>query len=334
MDEFLRFVVERHRIWEQRQAGAPQPWTADPVLAGRKFTNVFRVLDPGTQFLFTDLFDPELSDRDQLMRLFLYRHTGRVEAWQYLDLACGYPTVANLEDVRAAFKEYRGVGKFKLKNLRPVSERADVQAAGYGETVYPRTVFTNAYLVFPQSQARGTDKLDSIIDLALRAFTPGSAQDVMPAWGRAKTQAQRFAALRSPSGVGDFMAMQVLTDWGYTQDVDREDEFLVPGPGSIKGAKALAPNASVGDTVKEVLHRVRSLPDCPRLGYRVPSLMDIGSNLLCEYSKYHRYKQATDFAKAARQPYKPAHPGPQAVPALPSYYTRDNVTNETLEDLL
>lgn len=35
MDDFLAFVVERHRIWEQRQAGLPQPWTSDPVLASR-----------------------------------------------------------------------------------------------------------------------------------------------------------------------------------------------------------------------------------------------------------------------------------------------------------
>ena len=93
MDDFLRFVVERHRIWEQRQAGAPQPWTDDPVLATRKFTNVFRVLDPGTQFLLTDLFEPDIDPRDTLMRAFLYRHTGRVEIWELLGVMTGqYPT--------------------------------------------------------------------------------------------------------------------------------------------------------------------------------------------------------------------------------------------------
>lgn len=320
MRDFLDFVVARHRIWELRQLGAPQPWTTDPILASRKFTNVFRVLDPGTQFVLTELLDPELPERDQLMRLFLYRHTGRVDAWEWAGLAVGYPTMDNLEEVRAAWKDYRGAGKHRIKPKKAYADRPN-KAGGQGETVYQRSVFTNAYLVFPQSQVPGTDKLDSIVDLAIRAFTPGSPEDVMPAWERATTQAQRFAALRSPKGVGDFMAMQTLTDWGYAQDVDREDEFLVPGPGSIKGAKALDPSVPTMTVVKRVVDAVRGLPDCPRLGYRVPSLMDIGSNLLCEWSKYTRYRNAVQPATT----YKPAHPGPQPEPVLPTYYETEDI---------
>jgi hypothetical protein len=294
MDDFLAFVVERHRIWEQRQAGAPQPWTADPVLASRKFTNVFRVLDPGTQFVLNELLDPTISDRDQLMRLFLYRHTGRIDSWEWVRLSTGqYPTVATLEDTRAAFKEWQATG---------------------------RPVFTNAYLVYPQSSKPGTDKLDSIIDLTARLFDRDSPDDVMRGWRKLPLhghQAERFRLLRRNKGVGDFMSMQVLTDWSYSLSRDMEDEFLVPGPGSIKGAKALRPNSSVGDTVKEVFYQVRELPQCPRLGYRVPSLMDIGSNLLCEWSKYVRFRAQPSQPK----PYVPAHPGPQPTPVLPAYYT-------------
>ena len=316
MNDFLAFVAERHRIWEKRQAGLPQPWTEDPVLAVRKMTNVFRVLDPGTQFVLTDLLEPGLPERDQLMRLFLYRHTGRVPAWQWLGLSCGYPTVANLEDVRLALKEYRGGGVFREKNVKPFADRAN-KAAGLGETKFKRTVFTNAYLVFPQSQVGGTDKLDSIIDLAQRAFNPGSPEDIMPAWERSTTQRERFTALRSPKGVGDFMAMQILTDTSYSQGVDREDEFLTPGPGSIKGAKALDPGVPTMTVVRRVVEAVRGLPDCPRVGYRVPSLMDIGSNLLCEWSKYVRFKGQP----LPNKIYKPSHPGVQPEPVLPSYYT-------------
>lgn len=290
MNDFLAFVVERHRIWERRQAGQPQPWTTDPILATRKFTCVFRVLDPGTQFLLTDLFDPWLAPRNTLMRAFLYRHTGRIEAWQYLDVMVGeYPTFDKLEDVRKIWLEY------------------------------PPPFFTNAYLVFPQSSTPGTNKIDSIIDLTKRLFTPGSPNDIMPAWERAKTQSERFRLLRQNKGVGDFMAMQVLTDWGYQCGEDREDEFLVPGPGSVKGAKALDPNAKTMDIVRRVVKEVRALPDCPRVGYRVPSLMDIGSNLLCEWGKYTRYQGQSVPAKI----YTPSHPGPQPDPVLPDYYSED-----------
>lgn len=314
MEDFLHFVVERHRVWELRQAGAPQPWTDDPVLATRKFTNVFRILDPGTQFILTDLADPELSPRDQLMRLFLYRHTGRIDTWQWLDVALGgYPVVEQLDEAREAWKDYRGAPKVRTRRSDPKSANRTTQVD------FKRSMFTNAYLVFPQSDVKGTDKLDSIVDLAKRLFTPGSPDDVMPDWERASSQAARFKVLRRNKGVGDFMAMQVLTDWGYLGDVDREDEFLVPGPGSIKGAKQLDPTARTMDVVHRVVHEVRSLPDCPRVGYRVPSLMDIGSNLLCEWSKYARFRLTPVPAKT----YKPTHPGPQPAPLLPSYYDED-----------
>ncbi len=318
MNDFLGFVAERHRVWEKRQAGLPAPWTDDPILARRKFTNVFRVLDPGTQFLLTDLFEPGLSERDTLMRAFLYRHTGRVEAWQYLDLMIGYPTADRLKEARAVWQKYRG--EPRLYQRIPWSQpKATYTGPSHEAKSFPRTVFTGAYIVFPQSGTAGTDKMDSIIDLTARLFTPGSPDDVMPAWGRARTQAERYKVLRSNKGVGDFMAMQILTDWGYQCGEDREDEFLVPGPGSVKGAKAIDPGAQTMDVVRRVVAAVRELPDCPRVGYRVPSLMDIGSNLLCEWSKYTRFREQPLPAKS----YKPAHPGPQPDPVLPSYYTED-----------
>ena len=49
---YQHMVRERHQIWLARQHGASYPWTEDPVLANRKFTNMFRVLDPGSQFVF------------------------------------------------------------------------------------------------------------------------------------------------------------------------------------------------------------------------------------------------------------------------------------------
>ena len=317
MDDFLRFVVERHRIWEQRQAGAPQPWTDDPILATRKFTNVFRVLDPGTQFLLTELFEPDLDPRDTLMRAFLYRHTGRVETWEYLALTTGYPTTSKIEDVRAAWHTYRG--EVTTKTIMEKSHAETPHKIERKKSTSQRPMFTGAYLVFPQSTTPGTDKLDSIVDLTKRLFTPGSPDDIMPEWLKAKTQAQRFKILRRNPGVGDFMAMQILTDWGYQCGEDREDEFLVPGPGSIKGAKALDPNARTMDVVKRVVREVRGVANSPRLGYRSPSLMDIGSNLLCEWSKYVRFRgQAVPTTT-----YTPAHPGPQPAPVLPSYYTEE-----------
>lgn len=316
---YLDFVVERHRIWEARRRGEAGPWTTDPILAGRKFTNVFRVLDPGSQFIF-ELDDAEADEREVLMRCFLYRHTGRIEAWRHLQVDLGgFPTVAELDAVASSWREYRGELKFRQKNTKPYAERAN-KAGGFPASKGERPIFTGAYLVFPQSQVRGTDKVTSILDLTRRLFTPGSPSDVMPAWLGAKTQAERFAALRSRPGVGDFMAMQVLTDWGYTRfGEDRENDFVVAGPGAVKGATALGfARASVA--IDWAHSTLTSLDECPTLllprgASRQPSYMDV-QNTLCEWSKHVRLQRDP---KGLR-PYKPAHPGPQAAPVLPAHW--------------
>lgn len=297
--DFLDFVSARHNAWKARQAGVPQPWTDDPIVNTRKFTNVFRVLDYGSQFVLTDLLDPELDPQDQLMRLFLYRHTGRVEVWQYLQVALGeYPTRANLWDVFEAWQEYRGVGVTKLQNRRSSSERIG-NAGGFSHTIYERPMFTNAYLVFPQSQVPGTDKLRSIVELTERLFVDGSVgEDFL----RARTQADRFAVLRSQKGVADFMSMQILTDWGYGTDF-REDEFVIAGPGARKGAAALGMPAE--EAIRWAVKSIRGMEQPPLLDSRYPSYMD-AQNCLCEFSKYVRYQQKPTPPAL----YTPAHPGP------------------------
>ena len=49
VEAFWKFVNERHAVWLRRLVkDGPAPWTDDEVIAGGKFTNVFRELDRGT----------------------------------------------------------------------------------------------------------------------------------------------------------------------------------------------------------------------------------------------------------------------------------------------
>jgi hypothetical protein len=276
---YLDFVAERHKVWEARQAGLPQPWTKDKIIQGKKFTNVFRVLDHGSQFLLAmlqDLDDP----RERLARAFLYRHTGRPETWEYLDVMHGgYPLLADLDVALEAWKEYRDSAK--------------------------RSFFTNAYLVYPQSSVPGTDKIESIIKLTQNVFDGPTPKHFF----EASSQHDRFHSLRENYGVSDFMSMQILTDWGYTAE-DRENEFVVAGPGAVKGAKLLFPNRTAEDVIRWAQPHLSEihLPNG-----RTPSLMDV-QNTLCEFSKYARYIGKTPTS------YRPAHPGPQPDPLLPSLW--------------
>lgn len=314
---YLEFVAERHQVWERRQLGIFQ--TEDPIIATRKFTNVFRILDPGTQFIMTDLLEDDPKDGDLLMRLFLYRHTGRVEVWRHLREKLGrYPDArpADLEASLQIWQEYRGEPHVRTRNVDPRSANRTTQ------TDFKRSIFTGAYLVFPQSATPGTDKLESIIDLTWRLFIE---EPVAYDFLMADTQAERFAALRRNKGVADFMSMQILTDWGYTPNCgeDREDEFVVPGPGARKGAAALDAKADASEVLEWAVSAVRSWPECPSLlvpnpggaDTRLPSYMDV-QNTLCEFSKYVRFAEKPVPDKL----YNLAHPGPQDPPVLPQHW--------------
>lgn len=279
--DFTEFVAERHRIWELRQAGAPQPWTTHTALGSYKFTNVYRVLDPGSQFVLTDLAEPDAAPVDVLARLFLYRYTNWPATWHWMRDKLGrYPLARDLDETLVSIIN----GK-------------------------PGQVFSGAYMIIPQPGFVG-DKVQMAVELAQRALETGVLEEFLAA----DTQADRLAPLRSLYGVGDFLAMQILTDWGYTPHcgADREDEFAVFGPGSKRGARALG----VG-SIEEALDLLHAQPDCPRLALphgrvRLPSLMDV-QNCLCEFSKLVRYNGKPP----SRRVYPPAHPGPQAPPVLP-----------------
>jgi hypothetical protein len=286
---YLDFVPNRHRVWEARQAGAAQPWTDDPILRTRKFTNVYRALDPGSQFVLTDLAHPaeDPQPMDVLFRCFLYRYTNLPETWRYLrEFLDGYPTFGGTPPgllVEAIHRRRDEVGR----------------------------VFSGAYVILPQPNREG-DKVEQAVSLAYR-WVENHGRDFLAA----STQDERFAVLRREYGVGPFMAMQILTDWGYTPQCgeDRENEFVVPGPGCIKGAKFVAPTWPVMETLLWARTLTSTMPEMPVVQGRSPSLMDV-QNTFCEFSKYHRYASKPIPVRE----YVPAHPGPQPAPVLPAHW--------------
>lgn len=48
LEDFYRWINERHRIYLKRLADKPKPWTDDEIFMDFKFTNAFRELDRGT----------------------------------------------------------------------------------------------------------------------------------------------------------------------------------------------------------------------------------------------------------------------------------------------
>lgn len=274
---FLDFVVERHKVWERRQDGTPGPWTDDPILRTRKFTNVFRWLDPGSQFVMTDLLCD--NEFEFLARCLLYRITNLPAAWRAFD------------------------GDLSLTH-RPVEFREHLHA-------YKKSggqVFSGAYMIWGGTE-KGVDKIDHVFGVLDGAIS-GLAEFLL-----ADTQRERFEALARCRGMGDFNAMQVLTDFGYGTEF-RENEFVVLGPGARKGAMALmGPYTGRLDDVLEWAWKTLVVhPETPMVGDQRLSLMDV-QNCLCEFSKYVRY--AASDKRSPEHSYEPAHPGVQSTPMTP-----------------
>jgi hypothetical protein len=283
---YLDFVVERHKVFERRQAGEQPPWTEDQILLTHKFTNCFRVLDYGSQFWVTDLMvqdDP--TPKDVMARAILYRHTNRPAAWIALRNMLGrYPLFEDMQPWLA-------------DTLCDLRDNHGLQ------------IFSGAYMILAERQTKGVDKARGVVTESRRI-----AEEAWPAFEKATSIEERYDALHEPKGMGDFMAMQTLTDYGYSGLVpDEENQFVVAGPGAHRGAKAIG--LKFPEALSWAHEQFCTLDDAPLLEGRPLSLMDI-QNTFCEFSKYARF--------ASRPPkqslFEPAHPGVQPAPVLPPHW--------------
>lgn len=285
LDLYYDFVVTRHSIWTKRQQGFPQPWTANDVLARRKFTNCFRVLDPGSQFVLTDLNG--VRPIDLIARLVFYRITNLPSTWRaILDGMGHYPTARTFVNEPATLYDV-------LDDHRQAGNR----------------VFSGAYVIMPNPGKAG-DKVRDAITLTKR-FVEEYAEDFL----EMQTQEDRFNVLRSNPGYGKFLSMQVLTDWGYCQEENLENEFVVAGPGAIRGTRFLSDEKTPVEVISD-MHRFWDGRPEVRLGHNSLSLMDV-QNTFCEFGKYVKELQKP----TKKTLYKPAHPGPQPKPVLPVWMT-------------
>ena len=264
-DEYVEFVRERHLVWERRSLGLPAPWSASPILREARFTNDFRVLDTGSQYVLRMVQDAK-TEWDVVLRAFLYRFTNLPDPWEAYHLQTGrWPRMGDVVD----------------GTLREIM--LDFAAHGGG-------TYRSAYVIAPPNtpEWRGRPVLQWLLWFVEQAFTRGGSLELRDLMADPDASvADKHAELKKLPRCGDFLALQVLTDIGYSDLLaSDEDEFVVVGPGSRRGLQALGLPAT-SSAIRELHAEVRSTVTLDVHGTPRPlSLMDV-QNTLCEFGKYH-----------------------------------------------
>ena len=279
LETFWWFVTERQRVWYRRIVlGDTPPWTDDPILRDHRFTNVYRRLDPGTQYAIQSILARDAPARDRAFNVLIYRLLGRAEThasvgFQRLD-------TFDVDEFEAALRDRAADGP----------------------------VFTGAYTVSGYAWLDGPDKIANVARLFGRVRDRFDA-----AWaeiGAAEGPEAVYDAIRALPGFGNFLAYQALVDLLYPIP-GREgastlpfspDEWATAGPGATMGLDALRTATSTcSDLAAMRWLRANQEAAFERRGVDFPWLVgDDGSrlalsladvqNCCCEFYKYHKVR--------------------------------------------
>jgi hypothetical protein len=270
-DSYWKFAAERQNVFFKRLAGAPEPWTNDPVIAAHKFTNAYRASDRVSQYLIRNVIyrdDLPSQPEEVTFRILLFKFFNKIETWELLEHSFGAVTLSGY-----VFDQYDKV-------------LADAMRAG-------GRIYSAAYIMPPGGTAFGfQSKHQNHLKLLERMMADGLAHQLRSM----KRMQDAFDLLRSYPTIGDFLAYQFVTDINYSEVTNfSESEFVVPGPGARDGLrKCFADTAGLNEAELIRLMMDSQEREFARLGLRFMSLWSRRlqlidcQNLFCEVDKFAR----------------------------------------------
>ena len=273
---FWGFICERQMIWHRRFVQKlPAPWTTDPIMRAERFTNIYRELDPGTQYVINNILEQDAPKPDKIFNTMLYRLIGRSDTHATLGFQ-------RLEIFTPEHFERQ------MKHIRDVEGKPP---------------FTAAYMVSGYTSMGSPDKIENIARLFGRLH-----QGFDEFYARIEACASSEAVydvLRTANGFGNFLAYQVLVDLLYPLKVYgnvpllpfAHDDWASAGPGAVRGIKLLLkPGVQASHLAVMRWLRDNHEGEFVRLGLQFPFLIDHGQprrislaniqNCLCEFHKY------------------------------------------------
>ncbi|MFB6204011.1 MAG: nucleotide kinase domain-containing protein [Candidatus Nanohaloarchaea archaeon] len=284
LPEFWNFVAERQRVWKRRIEGEEPPWTDNEILQNYRFTNVYRELDPGTQYAIQEIMARDEPARDRAFNVMVYRLIGRSETHE--DLGFLRPGRFDRSAFESALKERREEGP----------------------------VFTGAYLVSGYSGYESSDKVENVSKIFEEV-----AESFDRTWERIENAGRLkdvYEIIRELPGFGNFLSYQVTVDLLYENGDGsilpfNQNDWAKAGPGAKKGLELLADNPGKKERL-EIMRWLTRNQQCQfdthgiEFDYvkdgdglrKTLSLADI-QNCLCEFYKYHKIEN--DKGRARRK---------------------------------
>lgn len=279
---YLKWIVERQKIFWRRQDGAHPPYTDDPIMARFKFTNVYRILDRTTQYLMRNVIYNGIgySARGMFWRILIFKHFNRPTTWEYLIRRLGdIDEETDFEDIIKVLNHYHKFG---------------------GQ------IYSNAYMLTASFMRNskilkkfGIKVGDSKHDAYFRIFQ----QDILERQIdirvlNADSFGEVFDTLSSVLTIGPFLAYQYTVDLNYSPLFTfDENDFVAIGPGTKRGIDRTFSFQKKPDyeavldwlepNLGSLLHRYGLINKFKPLPGHWPTKTDL-LNCFCETDKYLR----------------------------------------------
>lgn len=265
VDAMLYWITEREAIRKAKDAGAPKPWTLDPIMQSWRFTNVRRADDLVSRQLYTQFYQDD-SPTTQLVAATL----GRLINWP------------------ETLMEVTSGEHFRLEHLENAGDILHARSKR-GEKIH-----SAAYII---PGVPGFTKIDSVLLTVERVRQ--SAETIF-----SSTKRETWSNLMEIEFLGSFLAGQIVCDLGDLQSgrgwPDRAT-FAPVGPGSARGMNYLKGRPRNLAVTQDQFDR--ELPQL--IAVLAPEIPDIVKdrqltasdfqNCTCEYSKIASAKEGGRF---------------------------------------
>lgn len=271
-DLYWRMIVERQYMYVRRAyLGQDRPWTKDQFLNAEFITNMYRQMDPGTEYLITQILSLP-NEVDRLFNVMLYRLMGSQSHVH--------------EKIKLTAKQFT-----KAKFMKAL---ADVEKP-----------FGDSYRVAGYESEGGATKLENVAIMFDRLAK--TMPDLLATVKAVTSPAELYQAIFEVPGFGEFLAHQISVDLLYKNPAGQaispfgENTWAMAGPGARRGVWAMLKPGVKPRSMMDVMEFLRDAQEAEfaERGLTFPYLADEDGNAvplslcniqstLCEFFKYVR----------------------------------------------